>query len=162
SRCTRSCSSTTRSCAAARRSTTSRNGSRSASRPRSAGLARRLVYRNLRFDAAAAEAEAWSDALLAAGALSVELSDPHAGADGETPVYAEPGHDTALWPLSRVTALFPEPADPQAALGNAARVLSLPLPAAEVAPVAEQDWVRATQAQFGPIRIDDGLWIVPS
>ena len=28
--------------------------------------------------------------------------------------------------------------------------------------VADQDWVRATQAQFQPIRIDDDLWIVPT
>ena len=28
--------------------------------------------------------------------------------------------------------------------------------------VAEQDWVRATQAQFAPIRISERLWIVPS
>jgi ribosomal protein L11 methyltransferase len=28
--------------------------------------------------------------------------------------------------------------------------------------IAEQDWVRATQAQFGPIRIADRFWIVPS
>ena len=28
--------------------------------------------------------------------------------------------------------------------------------------VAEQDWVRATQQQFGPIQISERLWIVPS
>jgi ribosomal protein L11 methyltransferase len=28
--------------------------------------------------------------------------------------------------------------------------------------VAEQDWVRATQSQFDPIRITDDLWIVPT
>jgi ribosomal protein L11 methyltransferase len=28
--------------------------------------------------------------------------------------------------------------------------------------IAEQDWVRATQAQFDPIKITDKLWIVPS
>jgi ribosomal protein L11 methyltransferase len=28
--------------------------------------------------------------------------------------------------------------------------------------VAEQDWVRLTQAQFQPVPIDDGFWIVPS
>ena len=120
------------------------------------------MYRSLRFDAAAAEAEAWSDALLEAGALSVELSDPHAGAQGEVPVYAEPGSDAALWPLSRVSALFPGDADAHHALREASHALSLPLPAAESVPVEEQDWVRATQAQFAPIRIEDDLWIVPS
>ena len=28
--------------------------------------------------------------------------------------------------------------------------------------IAEQDWVRATQAQFDPIKITDNLWIVPT
>jgi len=31
-----------------------------------------------------------------------------------------------------------------------------------VEPLAEQDWVRATQSQFDPIRIRDDLWIVPT
>jgi ribosomal protein L11 methyltransferase len=120
------------------------------------------VYRTLRFDAGAADAQACSDALLDAGALSVELSDPHAGVPGEVPVYAEPGSDTPLWPLSRVSALFADDVDAHAALHAAAHALARPPPAAETAPVPEQDWVRATQAQFAPIRIDDGLWIVPS
>ena len=120
------------------------------------------MYRTLRFDTGAAEAEAWSDALLEAGALSVELSDPHAGARGEVAVYAEPGSETALWPLSRVSALFAEAVDAQAALRQAAHALALPPPSAETIVLAEQDWVRTTQAQFTPIRIDDGLWIVPS
>ena len=120
------------------------------------------MYQSLRFDAAAAEAEAWSDALIAAGALSVELSDPHAGAQGEVPVYAEPGSDAGLWPLSRVSALFDATTEPHAALRHAAEALALPLPAAEIVPIEEQDWVRATQAQFAPIRIADDLWIVPS
>jgi ribosomal protein L11 methyltransferase len=120
------------------------------------------VYRTLRFDAAAADAEAWSDALLEAGALSVELSDPYAGAQGEVSVYAEPGSDTPLWPLSRVSALFAQHNDAHATLRAAAQALGLALPAAEAIAVPEQDWVRATQAQFAPIRIDEGLWIVPS
>lgn len=120
------------------------------------------MYRTLRFDAPAADADAWSDALLAAGALAVDLSDPHAGAHGEVPVYAEPGSETALWPLSRVSALFAQDVDAHAALDAAADALSLALPAAETILVAEQDWVRATQAQFAPIRIDDDFWIVPS
>src|SRR5262249_37531231 len=35
----------------------------------------------LRFDTTASEAEAWSDALLDAGALSIDVSDPFAGTD---------------------------------------------------------------------------------
>ena len=28
-------------------------------------------------------------------------------------------------------------------------------------PVDERDWVRLTQAQFGPVEIEPGFWIVP-
>jgi SAM-dependent methyltransferase len=36
------------------------------------------------------------------------------------------------------------------------------IPAHEIFPIAEQDWVRQTQAQFSPIEIARGFWIVPS
>jgi ribosomal protein L11 methyltransferase len=36
------------------------------------------------------------------------------------------------------------------------------LPEIELDEVAEQDWVRLTQSQFDPIRVNDRLWIVPS
>jgi ribosomal protein L11 methyltransferase len=120
------------------------------------------VYLSLRFDVDAASADAWSDALLEAGALSVDVSDPHAGAPSEVAVYAEPGSATRWWPLSRIAALFPAAADAEAALDQAARMLGVGLPPAERGRVAEQDWVRVTQAQFGPIRIEDDLWIVPT
>jgi ribosomal protein L11 methyltransferase len=120
-----------------------------------------VSYIALRFDTDAAAAEAWSDALLAAGALAVDIADPHAGTPQETPVYGEPGALTGWWPVSRLTALFagdPEVAGARAALAAAGRTL----PPHETHPVAEQDWVRATQAQFAPMRIAERLWIVPS
>ena len=120
------------------------------------------MYLSLRFDVDAATADAWSDALLASGALSVDVSDPNAGAADEVALYAEPGSTARWWPLSRIAALFPADADADAALAIAASRLRLALPPAEHSRVAEQDWVRLTQAQFGPIRIDEGLWIVPT
>ena len=122
-----------------------------------------MSYVALRFDASATEAEAWSDALLAAGALSVDVSDPAAGTAAETPQFGEPGErDATLWPISRLSALFAADGDPDAALRAASTLTELPLPPHETSLVAEQDWVRATQAQFGPIRIADDFWIVPS
>jgi ribosomal protein L11 methyltransferase len=127
-----------------------------------------MSYQVLRFDSGAADADAWSDALLDAGALAVDLSDPHAGGDQETPVFDEPaapsqiGAPLRLWPLARVSALFAADADAAAAMAAAAAGLGLALPVAERSAVAEQDWVRATQAQFAPSDVGDGLWIVPS
>lgn len=120
-------------------------------------------YTAVRFDAPAAEAEAWSDALLDAGALSVDVSDPFAGTPDEAPIYGEPGMAaTETWATSRVVALFAADADWRAALDRVANELALPAPLVETYPVAEQDWVRQTQSQFGPIEIAPGFWIVPS
>lgn len=122
-----------------------------------------MSYQALWFDADADVAEAWSDALLDAGALSVDLSDPTAGTPDEAPLYGEPGATTSgRWPLNRITALFASPAEAQAALASAAQALQRPAPPHESYPVAEQDWVRTTQAQFAPLRVADGLWVVPS
>ena len=120
-------------------------------------------YLALRFDAAAADADAWSDALLEAGALSVDVSDPHAGTALESPLYGEPGLPVAgSWAWSRVVALFVAGGDWRAALAAAADALAAAVPPHETYPVAEQDWVRNTQAQFGPIEIAPGFWVVPT
>ena len=122
-----------------------------------------MSYLALRFDTDAATADAWSDALLAAGALSVDAADPRAGTPGETPLYGEPGEDPgAMWPVSRLTALFAGDADPEAALSAAAADVGAAAPPHQRFDVADEDWVRATQAQFAPLRVADGLWIVPS
>jgi ribosomal protein L11 methyltransferase len=122
-----------------------------------------VAYLALRFDADAGAAELWSDALLDAGALSVDIADPDAGTSGETPLYGEPGAAGGeRWPTSRLTALFPAAIDAAAALARAGARLGLAPPPHETWAVAEQDWVRATQAQFAPVRITDALWIVPT
>jgi ribosomal protein L11 methyltransferase len=122
-----------------------------------------MAYLALCFDVDAGAADGWGDALLAAGALSVDVADPHAGTDAETPLYAEPGEPAgALWPVSRITALFAADADWRQALFAAATAQGAPAPLYELRPVADADWVRATQAQFTPIRITDRLWIVPT
>jgi ribosomal protein L11 methyltransferase len=115
----------------------------------------------------AAHADALSDALLTAGAISVSVEDAHAGTAQETPQFGEPGSPgTPLWDDSRVVALFEKPAstaelDSRIAIAAAAAGIDK-LPTIAHAEVAEQDWVRLTQSQFDPIRISERLWIVPS
>ena len=122
-----------------------------------------MAYLALCFDVESGAAEGWGDALLAAGALSVDVADPNAGTAAETPVYAEPGELAGgLWPVSRITALFAPEVDWRRALADAGAALDAALPPHEIHPVADADWVRATQAQFAPIRISERLWIVPS
>lgn len=116
----------------------------------------------------AAHADALSEALLAAGAISVSVEDAQAGTDEETPQFGEPGGANGqpivpLWDESRVVALF-DPAPDLIGRITAATVAAGidDLPEIDLEDVAEQDWVRLTQSQFDPIRIDDRLWIVPS
>jgi ribosomal protein L11 methyltransferase len=115
------------------------------------------------FELAAPDAEAVSDALLEQGALSVESSDANAGTPAEQPIFDEPGAHSAGWPAHRVRALFDAGTDAAAAVAAALRALGLSAsPKVEVDAVADQDWVRQTQQQFGPIRVSRRLWIVPS
>ena len=116
----------------------------------------------------AAHADALSDALLAAGAISVSVEDALAGTDLETPQFGEPdvsgsGPATPLWSESRVIALFDPSEDLIGRIAAATVAAGIDdLPGIELEDVAEQDWVRLTQAQFDPIRVNDRLWIVPS
>ena len=109
-------------------------------------------------------AEALSDALLEAGALSASIEDADAGTAAETPQFGEPGSVTTPgWERSKVIALLEENADVDELVATCAPLAGL----ADVPPytrqvVAEQNWVQLTQSQFDPIRVSERLWIVPS
>jgi ribosomal protein L11 methyltransferase len=117
----------------------------------------------VRFDVEAADADRWSDALLDEGALSVEAIDPRAGTADETAVFGEPADASpAWWPVTRLTALCGAGVDPFAVVRAAAHAVCAPMPVLDTYAIPDQDWVRATQAQFRPIRIRDDFWVVPS
>ena len=110
-------------------------------------------------------AERWSDALLEAGALSVESEDADADSPAEVALFGEPGEPAhaASWQRTRLRALFDRGPEPQTLIDQAARVAGLPFPQIwQHVDVAEQDWVRLTQAQFEPIPVGTRLLIVPS
>jgi len=111
----------------------------------------------------AESAEALSDALLQAGALSVSLEDADAHCASERPIFGEPGSDPeALWRRNRLRALLGPHQSPEQILAQAAGTLArVPPPIVAVRQLTEQDWVRSSQAQFEPLRIGR-LWIVPS
>jgi ribosomal protein L11 methyltransferase len=123
-----------------------------------------VAWLSLKLPADADRAEVWSDALMAAGALSVSIEDRDAGTAAEQPQFGEPGLDEPKsWQHNWVEALLPAEADVPALLAEAARAAKLTVPADyQLEQVEEQDWVRLTQSQFEPIRISHRLWIVPS
>ena len=110
-------------------------------------------------------AEALSDALVEAGALSASIEDADAGSPDEQPLYGEPGMPLAdgAWSRSRVVALFDEADAIDAALRTAfAEVGIVDPPPVRRRTVADADWVGLTQSQFEPIAVGRRLWIVPS
>ncbi len=108
-------------------------------------------------------AEAFSDALMMHGALSVSVEDADAGSDRERPIFGEPGSSAGqVWRRNHVIALLAADSDAQAVLGRAAADCDLAIPRFELRPLSDQDWVRQTQSQFDPIRISERLWIVQS
>ena len=122
------------------------------------------MWLSVAFAAEAAHVEALSEALVALGALSVGVEDADAGTDRETPQFGEPGSSPApLWARSRVVALFEKHADiPLIAAAAAGQAGLAGTPRYVVSEVAEQDWVRLTQSQVEPNRINERLCIVPS
>jgi ribosomal protein L11 methyltransferase len=124
-----------------------------------------MPLRSVVITVAAGAAEALGDALIEAGALSVSVEDADAGTAAEKPLFGEPGTepDREAWERSVIRALVPEEADTDAIVAAAAAEAGMAAaPAYRAEVVADQDWVRITQAQFEPIRVSDRLWVVPS
>ncbi len=108
--------------------------------------------------------DAWTDALLAAGALSVSVEDDDRDTPDESALYGEPGEEPPdpAWRNNRVSVLVDRDADIGDLLATAARDLDAAPPATIACKTVDDcDWVRQTQAQFAPIAVGR-IWIVPS
>lgn len=112
----------------------------------------------------AADVEFLSDKLFELGAMAVDIHDAAAGTEQEQPLFDEPGELTAeVWAKAAVTALFEQDANIPDIMHTITQALQLASqPAFRVSHLAEQDWVKLTQAQFDPIKISARLWIVPT
>ena len=126
-------------------------------------------WHELRIEVARDDAEPWSDALLEAGALSVQAEDADAESADEQPLYGEPGMPAAGpelvpgWRRTVLAALIDVSVDARSVLDAAAAEIGRPAPPiVEIRFVADQDWVRLTQSQFEPIPIGERLVITPS
>jgi ribosomal protein L11 methyltransferase len=86
-----------------------------------------------------AAAEAFSDALLEAGAQSVSLE-----------------------PTGTLVAIVSMAEDTTGMLEKAAAAAGIAAPDAAIEWIDDQDWVRASQAQFVPLEVGERLWIGPS
>lgn len=94
-----------------------------------------MAWFALTFEVEPAVREAFSDALLEAGAQSVSLQE------------------------DALSALFDPAQDPASVVAAAAARADIALPAFRVSRLEHQDWVRASQAQFEPLTVGKRLWI---
>ena len=113
-----------------------------------------MPWTSLRFTVAGADADAWADALLDAGALAVDVLDAAAGTADEVPQFGEPGEfEPGVWASNLLSALFDEAADPSAIVAAIAADRCWRAPVVyTLSRVEEQDWVRLTKDQFEPIQ----------
>ena len=122
-----------------------------------------MAWLSLRIEAHDNSAELISDTLMELGALSASIEDAHAETPDEHPIFGEPGDPPpGLWRDNVVTALFDEGVVVDEIMQSLRQATGLGELGHTTEIIAEQDWVRATQSQFEPIRIRDDLWIVPT
>lgn len=108
------------------------------------------------------QADAFSDQLMALGAISVNVEDAEEGTANEKPIFGEPGAATGMWAKSKLTALFQDGADAAKMGWKAASVLGFEGLQFTVETVEDIDWVQQNRDQFQPIKISERVWIVPT
>ncbi len=122
-----------------------------------------MAWVSLKIEAQDNTADLISDTLMELGALSAIIEDANAETVDEQPIFGEPGDPPpGIWQQNLVSALFDEGMDIEAVMAELQEQTKLPSLSYTTETVEEQDWVRATQSQFDPIRITDKLWIVPT
>ena len=127
-----------------------------------------MAWLLLKIEATEQTADAISDALMDIGALSASIEDANAETPDEQAIFGEPSSQEiyypppGIWQQNIVTAMFDETADVPALITALCAETGMAHYKYSTETIAEQDWVRATQAQFDPIKITSDLWIVPS
>jgi ribosomal protein L11 methyltransferase len=109
----------------------------------------------------AVQADRLSDALLEQGALSVTCEDAKLGTADETPWFGQP-EESPPWPRVRLTALSRTEGEPEQLLVRACQAIGIVVPDFRLRSVPDQDWVSTSRDQFGPVRVSERLWIVPT
>ena len=127
-----------------------------------------MAWLLLKIEATEQTADAISDALMDIGALSASIEDANAETPTEQAIFGEPSSaeiyypPPGIWQQNIVTAMFDEGADVTAIINALCTETGIASFKYHTETIAEQDWVRATQAQFDPIEITSKLWIVPT
>ena len=117
-----------------------------------------MAWFQARFTTQQPSAESLSDLLMELGAASVTFEDAE-----DQPLLEPPPGATPLWDQVVVVGLFDDALD--RTLIQQQILQQIPQDAAAtltLAPLEEQDWVRAWMDDFHPMQFGERLWIVPS
>ncbi len=122
-----------------------------------------MAWVSLKIEAQDNTADLISDTLMTQGALSTIIEDANADTLDEQPIFGEPGDPPpGIWQQNLVSALFDEGIDVAKLMSDLQQQTKLDNLQYSTEIIQEQDWVRATQSQFDPIKITNNLWIVPT
>lgn len=122
-----------------------------------------MAWLSLKIAAQDDTADLISDTLMDLGALSAIIEDANAETLDEQPIFGEPGDPPpGIWQKNLVSALFNDDVNIDTVMTSLSNSTNISNLSYSTEHIAEQDWVRATQSQFDPIKITDNLWIVPT
>lgn len=122
-----------------------------------------MAWLSLKIAAQDDTADLISDTLMDLGALSAIIEDANAETLDEQPIFGEPGDPPpGIWQKNLVNALFNDDVNIDTVMTSLSNSTNISNLSYSTEHIAEQDWVRATQSQFDPIKITDNLWIVPT
>ena len=122
-----------------------------------------MAWLLLKIQANEHNADAISDALMDLGALSCSIEDANAETQAEQALFGEPGDPPpGIWQQNIVTAMFDDSVNVTQVIQQLSAATAINSFQYDTEIIAEQDWVRSTQAQFDPIKITEKLWIVPT
>ena len=122
-----------------------------------------MAWVSLNIEAQSQNADLLSDTLMEIGALSASIEDANAETPDEQPIFGEPGDPPpGIWNKNIISALFNDDVDIPKVMNEVEEISGIQDLIYTCENIAEQDWVRATQSQFDPIKITEDLWIVPT
>lgn len=125
-------------------------------------LKRNMSFKQIIVNIDSHTADTLSDIFFDLNALSVSIEDQYEGTELEQPIFNEPGMEAAgLWDNSKINVLLDEDTNIEEFITSAISILGKDFTYTTES-LDDQDWVRLTQSQFEPIKINENFYIVPS
>lgn len=101
--------------------------------------------------------------LISLNASSISIVDKNTNTKDERPIYGEdPKDQERFWENNMITALFNNDAEIIKILSMLHSKFNLDIDKIKVQIQEDKDWIKETQSQFKPIKVNKKIWIIPS